>query len=366
MLIRGRLCSFHARIIGQESKYLNAHMKGRIHGTARVRSLSGLHSRSGSSGKAVLWWCVLLGWMPGIGTALDRQPAVNSTVDQTSITVGDIVRLRLDVVRPDRTKSRLSPLQSQLGDWTVRQVRSIGTSDEKEGWRVDTFEVELSIYRTGEFEVPAIQVELTGTDGKPQILLSTPTRVKVQSVLQSGNETLRDLKPQAEIPPDYKPFILFLTALAAFSLVVYQVLRYLRKRRYSPAPTVFVDSRPPEQLAREAIGRLIEKRFVEHGLFKDFYLELSEIIKRYLGIKLGVLSLERTTEEFTADLKSTAISHEGYRRINDFLMDCDLVKFARYRPSREEVGRIVEMAYRIIDYSGNQPAETPQAQEALR
>src|SRR5262249_29466917 len=91
-----------------------------------------------------------------------------------------------------------------------------------------------------------------------------------------------------------------------------------------------------------------------------FYLELSEILKRYLGCRFGVISLERTTEEFMHDLKQTAISWEDSQRIKTFLMDCDLVKFANYRPPADETRQIIECSLEIIDAAENsKPDLTP-------
>ena len=88
---------------------------------------------------------------------------------------------------------------------------------------------------------------------------------------------------------------------------------------------------------------------MEQGQFKQFYLELSEIIKRFLGSKLGVHSLERTTEEFTRDLRAVSVPSAEYRMIREFLEDCDLVKFAKYRPGAEEVEQIIARSRAMID-----------------
>lgn len=109
------------------------------------------------------------------------------------------------------------------------------------------------------------------------------------------------------------------------------------------------ETRSPGEVARAAIQSLLAKKLVESGYVKEFYLELSEILKRYLGSKLEIVSLERTTEEFIGDLKNAAIPWEEYEHIREFLMDCDLVKFAKYKPSADEIRRIVERSFRVID-----------------
>jgi hypothetical protein len=215
-------------------------------------------------------------------------------------------------------------------------------------WNTDVYEIQLTVYRTGDFEIPPIEVELSDNSGKTEKITSPAIPIKVQSVLSGADETLKDLKPQAEIPPDYKPFFLTLIAILAGLVSIYQLIRYLRKRK--PAEVgIVVDMRSPEEIAREAIGRLLDRRLIERGLHKSFYLEISEIIRKYLGSKLGISSLERTTEEFMRDLRSTLLPANPIEMIGDFLDDCDLVKFAKYRPSEEEVKEIVEVSYQVVE-----------------
>jgi hypothetical protein len=170
----------------------------------------------------------------------------------------------------------------------------------------------------------------------------------VQSVLTGQQDTLKDLKPHAELEADYKPFLFLLAALASAAYLVYRLVRFLKNRKKAPVlkPERI---RSAEEVAREAIERLLARKLIEQGQFKQFYLELSEIIKRFLGSELGVHSLERTTEEFTRDLRAVSVPSAQYRMIREFLEDCDLVKFAKYRPGPEEVEQIIARSRNMID-----------------
>src|SRR5687767_15912835 len=54
---------------------------------------------------------------------------------------------------------------------------------------------------------------------------------------------------------------------------------------------------------------------------------------------------------YTTLFRSRAVSVPSaqYRMIREFLEDCDLVKFAKYRPGPEEVAEIIERSRRMID-----------------
>ena len=295
-------------------------------------------------------WCLLVLAFGRASLAQESSAEVKASADPRTITVGDIVQFNLEVIHPQSVKISFPAVGPGLNEWVVRNTARLPAKEAGPGKIAEFLQLQLTIYRTGDLEIPSLNVEVVSAQGEKQTRSSSPIKIKVQSVLDG--EQLKEIKAQAEISPDYKPFLFLLTALAALALIVYKVVRFLKQRR---AREIVVPgaTRSPAELAREAIQKLLAKRLVETGYLKEFYLELSEILKRYLGSKLGIVSLERTSEEFVGDLRAAAIPWEEYVQIKGFLMDCDLVKFAKYRPSSEEIGRIVERASEIIDAAEN-------------
>lgn len=299
-------------------------------------------------GALVPWWFMLWASLVRITLSESSQATIKTSVDQSTISIGDVLNLKVEISHPVAMRIQFPSLTDQLGVWTVRQARHSVMAGRQPDWSTDVYDVRLTIYRTGDFEIPPCEVELLDRSGKTEKVISSAIPIKVQSVLAGGDETLKDLKPQAEIPPDYKPFLLTLVAILAGLILIYQLIRHFRKRKHIEE-SIAVDWRSPEEIAREAIGRLLALRLIEQGLYKDFYLEISEIIKRYLGSRLGILSLERTTEEFMGDLRTTLLPPSQIGLIGHFLNNCDLVKFAKYHPSDEEVKEIVEISYGLVE-----------------
>ena len=290
--------------------------------------------------------CVLL-W---VSPALSQEPKaqLKTSIDATSVTIGDVVTVKLSVKHPETLKIAFPAVGTSLGQWTVRSSKHLPLSKLTDGNVEDGLELQLAAYKTGDLEVPALNVEAVKASGEKESLASEPIKVVVQSVLTGQQDTLKDLKPQAELKADYKPFLFLLAALASAAYLVYRLVRFFKNRKKAPLPKP-ERIRSAEEVAREAIERLLARKLAEQGQFKLFYLELSEIIKRFLGRKLGVHSLERTTEEFTRDLRAISVPSAQYRMIREFLEDCDLVKFAKYRPGAEEVEQIITRSRSMID-----------------
>lgn len=83
---------------------------------------------------------------------------------------------------------------------------------------------------------------------------------------------------------------------------------------------------------------------------KSFCSEVSDIIRVYLEERFRFHAPDRTTEEFLLELQSTdLLMHDQKESLRDFLEQCDLVKFARYEPTENELRGLHASALRLID-----------------
>src|SRR5262249_31796986 len=115
--------------------------------------------------------------------------------------------------------------------------------------------------------------------------------------------------------------------------------------------------RPEHEVAYAELERLLNSNLLDKGKVKEFYIELAEIIRRYLGARYGVDTLDRTTSEILEALRATRAPGKAMARISGFLAACDLVKFAKHVPEQDETRRTVEGAYRLVDETKR--VETP-------
>jgi len=85
----------------------------------------------------------------------------------------------------------------------------------------------------------------------------------------------------------------------------------------------------PGERALAELERLIRRRLVEKGLYKDFYIELTGVVRRYIERTHGIHAPSQTTEEFL----QAAVSHPAFAAatlgpLREFLESADLIKFA--------------------------------------
>jgi hypothetical protein len=140
---------------------------------------------------------------------------------------------------------------------------------------------------------------------------------------------------------------------------------WLWRRRRQNAPEVpAVPIVPPHRRARAKLEQALA--LIDQP--SPFCTLVSDTIRVYLEERFHLHAPERTTEEFLEELQSSPVlTTDQKRTLGEFLMGCDLVKFARYEPAQNELMSIHKAAVRLVDETEPAPlavatpaVETPQ------
>lgn len=97
-----------------------------------------------------------------------------------------------------------------------------------------------------------------------------------------------------------------------------------------------------------AIESLEKTKRWENEDVKKHYIELTYILKAYLGARYGLNLLEKTTFQTTSLLIASGLPNELVTSIQQFLEQADLVKFAKSRPQSTEIVEVNAWAKRIV------------------
>ncbi len=85
----------------------------------------------------------------------------------------------------------------------------------------------------------------------------------------------------------------------------------------------------PIERAMAELEQLLRRKLPEHDLVKDFYVELTMVVRRYIERQHHIHAPTQTTEEFlAAALEAHRFSDTTMERLRAFLESADFVKFA--------------------------------------
>lgn len=159
------------------------------------------------------------------------------------------------------------------------------------------------------------------------------------------NETLRDIKGPLSLSNQVN-FLLFLGILIVLVVLVL-LWMYFKKRKKTP---LAIPKRSAHGIAYEQFERLKEKDYIRQGRVKEYYSEISDIIRHYLENRFLLKAPEMTTEEFLFYVRDYGRLIEAHKALlKEFLISCDFVKFAKYIPSTAEVDAIFVSAKKLVD-----------------
>jgi hypothetical protein len=285
----------------------------------------------------------------GTASAVDSPITIQTRVDRAKIKLGDVFTYTLSIHSKAGVQVMLPGWGANLGQFEIRDYKT-SESKNKDGSVTGTSIYYLAVYDTGKFTIPPVMVpyKLPGETENRQ-LASDSVAIEVESIASTEAKDIRGLKTQAAIPPDYR-LVYLVAGLALFLAlvtggIIYAVRRSRRKKQLQAEPFVG----PPHEVAIQELEALLASGLLEQNRIKEFYFELSEIVRRYLGRRFQIYTLERTTTEIMEQLEKLFLSESAFGMISSFLNDTDLVKFARYIPPRGEIDGDVARARIVIE-----------------
>lgn len=291
---------------------------------------------------------------------------VTATADKKEVQVAEPLVVSVTVRHPPGAEFFLAGGASLLPFELIERTEEPSASPSE-----TRIQLRIAAYRLpGDISVPSMKVEYrdpTDPEGKLHEISTEPIPIKLSTSLTPEVTDIHDLKGPIEdvpVPSRWGRLWWLLLALVAAVLAYLLYRRFQRKKvplaRPVPAPPL----PPPEVEAEQALRALGEARLLEQGKVREFYIVLSEIVKRYAGRRFEVAYLERTTSEILWDLRRARVEGKWVDALGALLEPSDLVKFARRIPEPDESQRMLPQAFRFVDETRPAPPPLAPALEA--
>jgi hypothetical protein len=159
---------------------------------------------------------------------------------------------------------------------------------------------------------------------------------------------IRDIKPPIAIPNGWEWAGWMLGALAVVALV-FLLWRWWQRKKTETRIEIEIP-------AHERARRKLQDALDYFDRPKPFCILVSDAVRLYLEERFGLRAPERTTEEFLGDLsRSVALTDPQKASLQEFLTACDMVKFAKYEPRRQELESLYNSALRLIEETEPKP-----------
>ncbi len=277
---------------------------------------------------------------------------VKTGVDKSVIHIGDYIKYFIEISYKKGIKVELPAPGENLGEFDIKDYNVVNLKSNKKNIIKKRIEYKITTYFLGDFQIPAITISYLDKNKNRKRITTEPILIKVVPVKKKPGDSddIRDIKKPYYLPDYTLYYILGIISILLLLFVFYWF--YLRKKLEKNKEKVEVVKKEnllPEDIeAFNKIEELVKKELIEKGLIKEFYFELSEIIREYLHRRYEIETLERTSGEILRDLKKI-LNKENFKLFEKFFNDTDMVKFAKYKPTKNELNNIIPFTKDLIE-----------------
>lgn len=284
-----------------------------------------------------VWVGSLCGLFP-VEAAVDFRAGVN----RDTITVGDPIIFRMRLLRDAGDVTTFDWADTFPSPFEVVEKRPVLSVTQDDGKIQETTDVVMTIFQVGAFEIPSIDLRYVLANGDSGRVSSRHIPVVIQSVKLASDIDIRDVKPPVQIEAQVPlwAWLVLGGGLGGVCLLVWWMYKRKKKPVSMPAP-------PPKDWLAEL--RKIEKlELVDQGKYKAYYSLLSDILRRCIEAKTPIRAVEETTFEITRDLRLEGEDDAFVQEIESFLLQADMVKFAKFTPQPDVVQRALPQVEVIV------------------
>ncbi|WP_298756125.1 hypothetical protein [uncultured Psychroserpens sp.] len=260
---------------------------------------------------------------------------VTSSIDTTKIKIGEQITYKIQV-EADTTDLVVFPEGQTFMPLEMIESYKVDTTKNNARFKLIK-KYGLTQFDSGSYMIPKQKVVI-GT----KTVFTDSLNVEVFSVaVDTTKQNLYDIKPLIEVEKGASNWwIYLLIALVSLGLIGFLLYWFIwRKKPLTEEEEIAM--LPPYDRAKLALKKLDESNYLQRSELKDYYSELTFIIRKYLDEKVYDRALESTTDELVdrlnmlKDASQIELSQTDIDNIETILKRADLVKFAKSAPDIE-------------------------------
>jgi hypothetical protein len=267
-----------------------------------------------------------------------------ASADRSEVRLGEPFAVKVTVKHDPKETWTVAPDQS----YAPFSLRGKSRRSYKEGpLAVDEYSLALSLFLLGSHPVPDLKLQGT-SPGQPAATFTLPGPV-IKGIAPEieKDKQKRDILGPVPVQVTTLRLLAWLAGALLLAAVVFFAVRQWR-RRPRRALAVPVPIRPPHEVALEALSALEARGLPAKGQFKSFHLELSEILRRYLGDRYGIWALDMTSGELLEALGRIPTEGLSLSELSWVCGQGDLAKFAKGEPTADDCKQALTLVRQIV------------------
>lgn len=267
------------------------------------------------------------------GAFAQGDAAVTAKIDAQQITVGDQAQLFIE--------ARHNAMQGKL-QWAVLPD-TFNNLEIVEKGKIDTVKQgDIAIYKqrllitgfdSGSHKIPAFLFSVIPNQGHAYTLQTDSFQLLVQTVAVDTTKAIKPIKGVLNVKATWLDYIWYIIGGIIFLLlVIFVVVYFLRSKKAPAPPPPAAPAIPLHEQYLQLLNEIDHKQLWQQGRVKEYYVDLTDVLREYVEKRFNTQALELTTDELL-DIarrhKELAVHHDLLATV---LRTADLAKFAKAQP----------------------------------
>lgn len=302
----------------------------------------------------------------GVAYAFSQSVSVKASLDSVNVQMGRMSTIHLSISQPSDVKGHL-PLFSKMTDNGIIPV--CGDSVElRYPVAVDTvsangklnikLDIPVQSFDSGYYQLPPFDF-VAGKD----TVKSNSLVLKVYPVNATADTPIGDFASTADpADPSFFDFLpdwvidfwwLILIIILAIVAFVIALRKYRREGSLLPKKPEPL----PYDVAIDSLRNLKERQLWQQGQEKEYYTQLTDILRKYLYGRFGINAGEMTSRQILNRVRANKEIADKLPYFRQILSMADFAKFAKIRPLAEDNVQAFDNALRFVKETKPLPLE---------
>ncbi len=276
----------------------------------------------------------------------------NAILEKNNIVIGDQIYYSIEAKYKNTDKVAINWLK--LKDTLSKNIeiveQKLDTIKSADGNITQKFSYKITSFDSGYYNIPSYNVSFiedndTFSYDTPNFYLSVNT-IPVDTVSQ----VIKDIKTPYEAPLTFKEILPWIVGgLLITALIIIIIYIFKNREKVSLSNLIKKQDEPIHVTSLKLLDELKSKKLWQQDKHKEYYIELSDIIRNYIERRYNIEILDKITVEIIASLKQINLDSKLIENIKTILETSDLAKFAKHKPLSNENDICLNLAYTFID-----------------
>jgi len=216
----------------------------------------------------------------------------------------------------------------------------------------------ITSFDTGFIVIPPLNFAITRKGKSPDIVATEPLLLQVDKPKIDPAADIKDIKPIYKAPITFKELIPWIALALAIGLITYFILYFQKRRKKQPTnqqvPRIKV---PAWEIALKKLDALKTEQLWQKGNIKEYYTQLTDILREYFELRYNVSASEMTSTEIQEAIFPHVNDEKVMTPLRNVLFLADMAKFAKAQPGTYENEQSIIYGIEIVNSTRPKIAE---------